>query len=89
MYTHPHTNPQTHTHKVGFTHRGRKNLDDITRDGHAVTDSNGEVRNINLNHLIYCSVWLGGVRSEDWGHGGGDENQMDRKIGTANECTCD
>ncbi len=46
----------------------KKDLDDITRDRPAVTDSNSEVRrHINLNHLTYCSEWVGGVGEEAGG----------------------
>lgn len=42
----------------------KRDLDDITLDRPAVTDSNSEVRrHINLNHLTYCSEWVGGVIS--------------------------
>lgn len=63
-----HTHTPARVRQGGFTRRGRKNLDDITRDGRAVTDSNGEVRpSVNRNHLTYCSRRVGG----EGGRGGG------------------
>ncbi len=55
-----------HTCKTGWFYTQwemKKDSYDITRDRPAVTDSNSEVRrHINLNHLTYCSQWVGGVR---------------------------
>lgn len=68
-HTHIHTREQTNTqvNHGGYTHSGRwrktwmTSLHIVT-----VTDSNSEVRrHINLNHLTYCSGWMGG-----WGVGG-------------------
>lgn len=73
MYTRTHTNTDTRTHRGEQTDthvnqggfytqwKMKKGLDDITLDRPAVTDSNSEVRrHINLNHLTYCSEWVGG-----------------------------
>lgn len=69
-HTHAHTSTHTqkgthqHTRKPGWFYtqwKMKKDSDDITLNRPTVTDSNSEIRRrINLNHLTYCSGWVGG-----------------------------